>query len=103
MTEKIQQFIDEIRQKTLAMHRQLNEERSKNESLMLELSDLKSKLSEKEKQEAVLIEDIEKLKVELEASRTQVQGSDLISSRRRDEEIDELVKEIEYCISQLKK
>lgn len=102
MTDKIQQFIDDIRQKSMALHLQLNEERSKNQDLIVELEGLKLKLSEKEKQEAVLFEDIEKLKVELEASRNQVQGSE-IPSRRRDEEIDELVKEIEYCISQLKK
>lgn len=102
MTPKIQQVIDEIRSKALKMHDQLIAERAVSDELRKELAELRSTISVKEAQEAVLFADIEKLKGELEATRTQFQGDSDLDKRNRDEEIDELVKEIEYCISQLK-
>jgi TATA-binding protein-associated factor Taf7 len=50
----------------------------------------------------VLNVEMSELKIALEAARNQVVETP-ISKNRKDEEIDELVKEIEYCISQLKK
>lgn len=102
MTGKIQQIIDDIRGKTEALHRQLQEERSTTARLLQEIADLKSSITEKERHEAVLFADIDKLKMELEAAKIQVQDPFDRSVRNREEDIDELVKEIEYCIGQLK-
>lgn len=102
MTGKLQQIIDEIRGKTETLHHQLQEERATTARLLQESADLKSSITEKEKHEAVLFADIDKLKMELEAAKIQVQDPSDRSVRNREEDIDELVKEIEYCISQLK-
>jgi chromosome segregation ATPase len=102
MTGKIQQIIDDIRGKTETLHRQLQEERATTARLLQEIADLKSSITEKERHEAVLFSDIDKLKMELEAAKIQVQDPSDRSVRNREEDIDELVKEIEYCISQLK-
>ncbi len=102
MTEKLQQIIDDIRGKTETLHRQLQEERVNTARLQNEIAELKSTIAAKEQHESVLFADIDKLKMELEAIRIQVKDPSDLSVRNRDEEIDELVKEIEYCISQLK-
>jgi division protein CdvB (Snf7/Vps24/ESCRT-III family) len=102
MTGKIQQIIDDIRGKTETLHRQLQEERATSARLQNEITELKTIIEKKEQHESLLFSDIEKLKMELETTRNQVQDSSDFSVRNRDEEIDELVKEIEYCISQLK-
>jgi hypothetical protein len=46
---------------------------------------------------------VNELKSALETANNQVVEVDRPTQGRRDDEIDELVKEIEYCISQLKK
>ncbi len=103
MTDKIQQFIDEISRKSMALHHQLVEERMKNEQLRTEIVNFQEQLMAN----SGLIEsqtlEINRLKGELEAAKVQVIEKPIVSERRNEEEIDELVKEIEYCISQLKK
>lgn len=109
MTEHIQHIIDEIRSKSQALHYQLNEEREKNTALQSELAVLNERLqSQKQKEEEFLskennfLSEIAALKMELDAVKSQVvENSNPVG--RKDEEIDELVKEIEYCISQLKR
>jgi hypothetical protein len=103
MTDKIQQFIDEITLKSRALHHQLVEERAKNERFLKEIVGLQEDIATNK--ELINSQSVENasLKDELEAMKLQVVEKPIISDQRKDEEIDELVKEIEYCISQLKK
>lgn len=103
MTDKIQQFIDEIARKSRMLHQQLVEERMKNEQLRTEVVNLQEQLMINSGQIESQSLEISRLKGELEAAKLQVVEVPIVSDVRKDEEIDELVKEIEYCISQLKK
>jgi predicted transcriptional regulator len=103
MTDKIQQFIDEITRKSRSLHHQLVEERMKNEQLRTEIVNLQEQLMANSGQIESQSLEITKLKGELEAAKLQVIEEPIVSDHRKEEEIDELVKEIEYCISQLKK
>lgn len=103
MTDKIQQFIDEIARKSRMLHQQLVEERMKNEQLRTEVVNLQEQLMINSGQIESQSLEISRLKGELEAANLQVVEVPIVSDVRKDEEIDELVKEIEYCISQLKK
>lgn len=102
MTERIQHIIDEIRLKSQALHHQLNEEREKNRAFQAEMQLLTERLQAQKQRDEEHLVAIEVLKAELEVTKSQVvENSNPIG--RKDEEIDELVKEIEYCISQLKR
>lgn len=103
MTDKIQQFIDEIARKSRMLHQQLVEERMKSEQLRTEVVNLQEQLMINSGQIESQSLEISRLKGELEAAKLQVVEVPIVSDVRKDEEIDELVKEIEYCISQLKK
>ena len=102
MNPRIQQLIDEIKTKSIALHVDLRNERAKCLNQQLELDSLKVELddfkikNENLKAQANLLE--EKLK---EAKGQVVDNSQ--NSPRNNEEIDELVREIEYCINQLRK
>jgi hypothetical protein len=102
MTEKIQQIIGAIRTKMVQMHEQLVASREQNNILETENKSLKSQIEmlqkDREDQKAKLSD----LELQLMAAKEQV-ASAPVSQSRKEEEIDELVKEIEYCISQLKK
>jgi uncharacterized protein (DUF3084 family) len=102
MTEKIQQLIEDIKLKYKMLYSQLVEERNLRlkqnaelSSLNDEVSVLKSKISDFE------IENL-KLKVDLDTiiqERIEERNSSL---KIRNQEIDDLVREIEHCITQLK-
>lgn len=102
MTEKIQQIIGAIRTKMVQMHEQLVASRVQNNILETENKSLKSQIEmlqkDREDQKAKLSD----LELQLMVAKEQV-ASAPVSQSRKEEEIDELVKEIEYCISQLKK
>jgi chromosome segregation ATPase len=84
------------------MHEQLVASREQNNILETENKSLKSQIEmlqkDREDQKAKLSD----LELQLMAAKEQV-ASAPVSQSRKEEEIDELVKEIEYCISQLKK
>lgn len=103
MTERIQHSIDEIRLKSKALHHQLTEERETNKSLLTELRTLKETEESLKKNEVAYLQEISDLKMALEEAKSQVVEVSVPSVGKTEEEIDELVKEIEYCISQLKK
>lgn len=103
MTEKIQQIIDEIRHKMAALDHQLKEVRATNVSLQAELTESHNQLEKSKKEGENLSEALNELKSALETANNQVVEVDRPTQGRKDDEIDELVKEIEYCISQLKK
>ena len=102
MTDTIQQIIEKIRSKSIEIHSQLIKEREKNTVLEAENVALKAQLTGMADTQKVLNVEMSELILALEAARNQVVETP-ISKNRKDEEIDELVKEIEYCISQLKK
>lgn len=102
MTEKIQHIIDGIRLKCKALYSQLESERALRLEQEAELSTVKSEFQEL-KDEKILLEDtITKLKSELELIEKQRIEEQQASLRDRNEEIDDLVREIEHCIKQLK-
>ena len=102
MTERIQQLIEDIRLKYKTLYSQLIEERTLRLDQNAELTSLKeqnsilnSKINEFE------IENL-KLKLDLETiiqERIEERNSNL---KNRNQEIDDLVREIEHCINQLK-
>lgn len=101
MSEKVSQLIDEVREKALGLKDSLSAERSRVNNLEAEIQNLKIQISEKEKDLREKVEEIEGLKSDLKKMETisiPVQAESGIS----DEQIDELVKEIEYCIAKLK-
>ena len=103
MTEKIQQIIDDIRQKMAVLDHQLTEVRASNAVLQAELNESNIQLEKSKNEGESLVQAVNELKIALEAANNQVVEVDRPTQGRRDDEIDELVKEIEYCISQLKK
>jgi septal ring factor EnvC (AmiA/AmiB activator) len=102
MTDRIQHIIEDIRLKTKALHHQLNEEREKNNTFQAEVQVLNERLHYQKQQEESYLAEIAALKLEMETTKSQVIEIERPQGKK-DEEIDELVKEIEYCISQLKK
>jgi hypothetical protein len=81
----------------------LTEVRASNAVLQAELNESNIQLEKSKNEGESLVEAVNELKIALEAASNQVVEVDRPTQGRRDDEIDELVKEIEYCISQLKK
>jgi chromosome segregation ATPase len=102
MTDRLYHIIEEIRTKMLNLSKQLNDERLKYISLKEENVRLEEELGSVKDQERQLTAQNSQLVAELAAAKSQVVEVP-VSLVKKDEEIDELVNEIEYCISQLKK
>lgn len=102
MADRINKLIENIREKVSLLRSQLSVEKSKNESLQKEVNELKLQLTSSQNEVEKLESNIVNLKSEIVKAKEQSvnQSSDTNIS---DEQIDELVKEIEYCIGQLKK
>jgi hypothetical protein len=100
MTEHVQIKIDAIHRKIVTLGSQLHDERAKSADIQEKLRLAESQLQEHVQQEAALKLEIEALKLEVEKS--QVVGVFPLSEDK-EEKINELVKEIDYCISQLKR
>lgn len=103
MTEKIQLLLEGVRNKSNELHKLLVDERSKNEQLNTELQQLKQEKSDLEAKNEELVSNNNRLISELNSTKVQGIGTEVAIHANRNEEIDELVKEIEYCITQLKK
>ena len=103
MTEKIQLYLNEILQKAQHVHALLEVERKKNNELEQKVAALQSELDSKYNLEVSLRSEVDELKASLESAKnTKVEVPSTAPIGKRNEEIDELVKEIEYCIEQLK-
>lgn len=102
MSDRVNELIETLREKMILLKDQCAQERSKNDELIVENEALKSKLTEKSTEISSLQTKIESLK---EAQKLAAEQSVNHSEEKRisDEQIDELVSEIEYCIAQLKK
>lgn len=102
MTEKIQDTIQEISRKAERIGEALHSERSKNEILHEEIVRNKEQLAVELTAVSSLKVEIESLKSALHLAVNKVVEVPAPISRRTEQEIDELVKEIEFCIEQLK-
>lgn len=101
MSDRVNELIETLREKMILLKDQCAKERSKNDELVVENESLKSKLTEKSGEVSNLQTKIESLKEVQNATKEQNVNQpeeDKIS----DDQIDELVREIEYCIGQLK-
>ena len=103
MTEQIEKSIEQILNKARALHAELQSERSKNTALNSEVEKMKDELFSMSEREFMLNTEIETLKSALQLAENKVVEVPVQIVGKREEEIDELVKEIEYCIEQLKK
>jgi septation ring formation regulator EzrA len=103
MTEQIEKSIEQILAKAKALHLDLESERSRNGALLLEIDKIKAELFTATEREFMLNTEIETLKSALHLAENKVVEVPVQSLGKREEEIEELVKEIEYCIEQLKK
>lgn len=102
MTEKIQYIINEIHSKCKDLHLQLENERSKNADLTLKINALEESQNNLETRNQELLSANEGLVKELELALKKDIQLTSIDAGSRDMEIDELVREIEHCITQLK-
>jgi septation ring formation regulator EzrA len=102
MTEKIQDAIQEISRKVVRVGEALRSERSKNEILQEEINRNKEELATELSANTHLKAEIESLKSALHLAESKVVEVPAPVTGRTEQEIDELVKEIEFCIEQLK-
>ena len=102
MTEKIQDTIQAISRKAVRIGEALRSERSKNEILQEEIYRNKEQLAVESAEIAHLKAEIESLKSALHLAENKVVEIPAPVKGRNEQEIDELVKEIEFCIEQLK-
>ena len=103
MTERIQHIMNEIRAKALEIHNELVQERNKNQALQAQILEKEERLQSAKQLENEHLAVIDQLKLDLEVTKNQVVEVSVPQNGRNEEQIDELVKEIEYCIGQLKK
>ena len=102
MTEKIQDTIQEISRKAVRIGEALRSERSKNEILQEEIDRNKEELAKELTANTHLKAEIESLKSALHLAENKVVEVPVPVKGKNEQEIDELVKEIEFCIEQLK-
>lgn len=103
MSDRIQELLNDIREKATGWHKQLTAERAANQQLTSELTTVKNILREKEEELLKSARQITELESKLEMA---ANNSSVIVSEGTgvsDEQIDELVKEIDYCLAQLKR
>lgn len=103
MTERIQHSMNEIRAKALEIHNQLVQERIKNQTLQAQIQEMEVRLQSAKHMEKEQLAAIDQLKLDLDVAKNQIVEVSVPQNGRNEEQIDELVKEIEYCIGQLKK
>ena len=102
MTEKIQDTIQKISRNIVRVGEALRMERSKNEILQEEIDRKNEQLTAEASAIVLLKEEIESLKSALHLAENKVVEVPAPVIGRTEQEIDELVKEIEFCIEQLK-
>ena len=100
MTEKIQHIIDDLRSRKRVLDESLNTEKRMRAESEKELESLNSKLTASMQEVDDLKRTVTRLQADLEKAKNQVVDSK--PSANTDIQIDELVREIEYCIGQLK-
>lgn len=100
MSDRVSQLIDSIKFKALELHQELQSERIKSNHLEEELMKIKSEINAKSAEIELSKKKIAELGDQIKT--LSEQKVDLSSVNDiSDEQIDELVKEIEFCIAQL--
>jgi hypothetical protein len=99
MTEKIQSSLAEIRSVVQQLHQKLSDALIHNQQLQNELAAAKAQLEEKDGAVFSLQTEVESLASALKVTKERVVEVPIVG--KRNEEIDELVKEIDRCIHQL--
>mgnify|MGYP000011394353 FL=1 len=102
MTEEIQKIIDQIHSKSKALHKVVLEERDKNGHLNSEIERLNKLLDEKNEEVSSLSKNLDSVQLALSLAQNKVIENPVQIIGKSEQEIDELVKEIEFCIEQLK-
>ncbi len=101
MSDGIRLLIEQIGDRAKHIHQQLEAERSKNVQLSEELAQLKSELAQKESTVDTLNSEVSALKEEINSMKDHT-ITPSVRPQISDDEIDDLVKEIDYCLEQLK-
>jgi len=101
MSERIHTLIGTIGEKISQLSEQITVERSKNGEFQDKIDALKEEINSKNDEISALKTELSALP-DMDSNNGQDVGSSEIKSIS-DDQIDELVKEIEYCITQLKK
>lgn len=102
MSDRVYKLIETLKEKILLLKDECALERSKNNELTAQNKGLTAELAEKSTAIESLNEQINELATKQSETKEQ-NVSQTEESGISDEQIDELVKEIEYCIGQLKK
>ena len=102
MTDNIQKIIDQILSKSNFLHKIVLEERVKNSHLNIEIERLNKLLSEKNEECLLLSKNLDSVQSALSLAQNKVIENPGQTIGKSEQEIDELVKEIEFCIEQLK-
>lgn len=104
MSARVHQLLDEIREKSVQWKQQVVAERAKKATLNAEIARLKDQMSRKEQEVENLQGKVTELAGTIESLKEQsVNSIPQTEVKLSNEEIDALVKEIEYCIGQLKR
>lgn len=101
MSDRVYQVIGEIKEKAIGFQQQYVVERSKNEMLQKQIVELQEQISAQAETVAQLNVKVASLVEEAKAKENQA-VTETKEQQLSNEEIDDLVKEIEYCIAQLK-
>ncbi|WP_343748444.1 hypothetical protein [Fluviicola sp.] len=99
MTSELKSLIEQIGAKSRQLHQSLVAERERVRSMTDEINRLNAEISEFQDQKKSLEHELRDLKTELSQVREQVQVQPVSTNTV---EIDVLVKEIDFCIQQLK-
>jgi len=102
MTENIQNSLNNILNKVKSIHGELLNERKTNSVLKNEIQQLRNSNIEKTNLVFSLETEVETLRSALHLAQNKVVEVPIQVVGKREEEIDELVREIEHCIEQLK-
>jgi chromosome segregation ATPase len=99
MTSELKSLIEQIGAKSRQLHQSLVAERERVRSMTDEINRLNAEISEFQNQKRSMEDELHSLKTELSQAREQVQVQPVSTNTV---EIDVLVKEIDFCIQQLK-
>ena len=99
MTSELKSLIEQIGAKSRQLYQSLVTERERVRSMTDEINRLNADISDFQNQKKAMEEELRSLKSELDQTREQVQAQPVSA---KEVEIDVLVKEIDFCIQQLK-
>lgn len=102
MTENLNTLIADIRNRSLQLATDLNNERAMHQVLQAELQQMQAQYQAEQAQVAELKAHIEALNLSLVEAQNKVVEVPVAPLGRNAEDIDALVKEIEFCIEKLK-